>query len=145
MQRVSTLCGCSGWFRVCAHPTPRKGCRTFHRSLNFPENPWGKTPWVLRAIDAPTNNMQAIQTKYLPATNYRGSRVKATCERGSITIPFPYDKSGDAIHREAALQLLERFVSEDWTERAIPPSQNPWKREFVTGCLPDGTMAHILL
>ena len=93
----------------------------------------------------PLQTMQAIQTKYLPATNYRGSRVKATCERGSITIPFPYDKSGDAIHREAALQLLERFVSEDWTERAIPPSQNPWKRAFVTGCLPDGTMAHILL
>ena len=111
---------------------------------DFPSGPIGNGG-IWRAIGARSNNMQAIQTKYLPATNYRGSRVKATCERGSITIPFPYDKSGDAIHREAALQLLERFVSEDWTERAIPPSQNPWKREFVTGCLPDGTMAHILL
>ena len=26
--------------------------------MNFPENPWGKTPWVLRAIDAPTNHMK---------------------------------------------------------------------------------------
>ena len=93
----------------------------------------------------PFQTMQAIHSKYIPATNTLGSRIKATCERGSITIPFPCDKSGDAVHREAALQLLERFVSEDWTERAIPPSQNPWKREFVTGSLPDGTFAHILL
>jgi len=93
----------------------------------------------------PSQTMQAIHSKYLPATDTRGSRIKATCERGSITIPFPYDKSGDDVHREAVLQLLERFVSEDWKERSIPPSQNPWKREFVTGSLPDGTMAHVLL
>ena len=89
--------------------------------------------------------MQAIQTKYLPATNTLGSRIKATCERGSITIDYPHELSGDAVHREAALQLLERFVSEDWTERSIAPSSNPWKREFATGCLPDGTYAHVLL
>jgi|688.fasta_scaffold1118634_2 hypothetical protein len=89
--------------------------------------------------------MQAIHSKYLPATYSKGSRIKAICERGFITIDYPHELSGDAVHRKAALQLLERFVSEDWTERAIPPSQNPWKREFVTGCLPDGTFAHVLI
>jgi hypothetical protein len=89
--------------------------------------------------------MQAIQTKYLPATNSRGSRIKASCERGSITIPYPHELSGDEVHREAVRQLLERFVSEDWRDRSIPPSNNPWKREFVTGSLPDGTVAHVLL
>ena len=89
--------------------------------------------------------MQAIHTKYLPATDTRGSRIKATCERGSITIPYPHELSGDECHREAVRRLLERFVSEDWQERSEPPSRNPWKRDFVTGCLPDGTFAHVLL
>lgn len=33
-------------------------------------------------------NMQAIITKYIPATNTRGTRIKATCSPGSITIPM---------------------------------------------------------
>ena len=89
--------------------------------------------------------MQAIQTKYLPPTDTKGARIKATCERGTRTIPYPYELSGDSVHREAALQLIERFVSQDWKERATPPSQNPWKRAFVTGGLPDGSMAHVFL
>lgn len=93
----------------------------------------------------PIQIMQAIHSNYIPATNTRGSRIKATCERGSITIDYPHEKSGDEVHREAVRQLLERFVSEDWTERATPPSQNPWKREFATGSLPNGTVAHVLL
>ena len=52
--------------------------------------------------------MQAIQTKYLPATNTRGSRIKATCDRGSITIPYPRELSGDEVHREAV-----RFARDD--------------------------------
>ena len=93
----------------------------------------------------PHPSMQAIHTKYLPCTNTRGSRIKATCERGSITIDYPHELSGDEVHREAVRQLLERFVSEDWKERSTPPSKNPWKREFATGSLPDGTLAHVLL
>lgn len=89
--------------------------------------------------------MQAIQTKYLPCTNIRGSRIKASCERGSLTIPYPHELNGDEVHREAVRQLLERFVSDDWKERSIPPSNNAWKRDFVSGSLPDGTMAHVLL
>lgn len=29
--------------------------------------------------------MQSIQIKYLPATNTKGARLKATCEAGSLT------------------------------------------------------------
>lgn len=90
--------------------------------------------------------MQAIHSKYLPATNSRGSRIKATCERGSITIPYPHDLSGDEVHREAVRQLLERFIREDSEgDNPCPPERNPWKREFVSGSLPDGTVAHVLL
>ena len=93
----------------------------------------------------PLQIMQAIQTKYFAPTDTKGARIKATCERGTRTIPYPYELSGDSVHREAALQLIERFVAEDWKERSIPPSQNPWKRAFVSGSLSDGTMAHVFL
>lgn len=89
--------------------------------------------------------MQAIQTKYLPATDRRGSRIKATCERGSIIIDYPHDLSGDEVHREAVRQLIEKFVEEDRVNYKSHPAWNPWRREFATGCLPDGTFAHVLL
>jgi len=53
--------------------------------------------------------MQAIVTKYLPATNFRGSRIKAACVDGSVTIPYPYEFSGQAVHRAAAEALVAKF------------------------------------
>ena len=53
--------------------------------------------------------MQAINTKYLGPTNSRGSRIKATCAAGSITIPFPYELSGQAAHRKAAEALVSKL------------------------------------
>jgi len=87
--------------------------------------------------------MQAIQSKYLPATNSRGSRIKATCERGSITIPYPHDLSGDECHRFAVTALVWKFIEEDKVKYATPPASNSWGRPFVTGCLPDGSFAHV--
>lgn len=75
--------------------------------------------------------MQAIQTKYLPATNTRGSRIKATCERGSITIDYPHDLSGDEVHREAVRQLIAKFVKEDAKEYGT--HDNSWNQPFLTG------------
>lgn len=90
--------------------------------------------------------MQAIQTKYLPATNSRGSRIKASCDRGSLTIDYPHELWGDEVHREAVRQLLARFIKEDSEgENPCSPERNPWSRLFVSGSLPDGTMAHVLL
>jgi hypothetical protein len=53
--------------------------------------------------------MQAIITKYLPATNCRGSRIKATCEAGSVTIGYPHELSGMAVHAAAAKALVEKL------------------------------------
>jgi hypothetical protein len=89
--------------------------------------------------------MQAIQTKYLPATNYRGSRIKASCERGSITIPYPHELSGDEVHRAAVYALLAKFCAEDLAEYGTKQEDNPWSREYVTGFLPDGSGAHVFL
>lgn len=53
--------------------------------------------------------MQAIQIKYLPATNTKGSRIKAFCYSGSITVGYNYelDEEGRAI--EAGYALIEKM------------------------------------
>ena len=86
---------------------------------------------------------QAIVTKYLPATNFKGSRIKAYCERGSITISYPDELSGDACHIAAADALVAKFVKED--EKRYGTNQNPWSRKRVCGGLPDGTTAHVYI
>lgn len=53
--------------------------------------------------------MQAIQTRYLCPTNTRGSRIKASCAAGSITIGYPHELSGQAVHRKAAEALVAKL------------------------------------
>jgi hypothetical protein len=63
--------------------------------------------------------MQAIVTKYIPATDQRGSRIKARCERGSVTIGYPYERGpGEDAHRAACEALVARFDAQD---RALLP------------------------
>jgi hypothetical protein len=77
---------------------------------------------------------QAIQTKYLPHTNTRPSRIKAWCQRGSVTITT--DCSLESDHREAVRVLLAKFIAEDEERYGTPRSANPWAADFVLGALP---------
>ena len=56
--------------------------------------------------------MQAIQTKYLPATNTKQSRIKAFCNAGSITIGYPHEHDEARAHYSAAQALI---VQLKWT------------------------------
>jgi hypothetical protein len=49
--------------------------------------------------------MQAILTQYLPATNVKGSRVKATCQAKSKTVSWDHALNTDDNHKEAAKAL----------------------------------------
>lgn len=53
--------------------------------------------------------MQAIITKYLGYTNTKSSRIKATCQAGSVTIGFPHELSGMACHAAAAKALVDKM------------------------------------
>ena len=53
--------------------------------------------------------MQAIRTKYLPATHTKPSRIKAECEAGTITISYDYSLNIDQLHQKAAYMLLEKL------------------------------------
>jgi hypothetical protein len=85
--------------------------------------------------------MQAIITKYLPCTNTRGSWIKASCDRGSITIGYPHELSGDRVHVAAAQALVAKFVKEDAEKYGT--HVNPWSRERVCGQIPSGEYVHV--
>ena len=54
--------------------------------------------------------MQAILTKFLPATNHKGSRIKATAAGGaSITIDYSSNLNIEEAHTEAAYALMNKM------------------------------------
>ena len=52
--------------------------------------------------------MKSIKTKYLPATNRRGLRIKATAGGMSVTVPYDHSKSDVYVHFEAVKGLVEK-------------------------------------
>lgn len=66
---------------------------------------------------------QAIQTKYLGPTNYRGARIRATAQSGSVTIPYPHELNITDAHDRAALALV---------------AKNEWWGRWARGGSPDG-------
>lgn len=85
--------------------------------------------------------MQAIVTKYIGPTERRGSRIKASCERGSVTIGYPHELSGDNVHIAAANALVEKFIKED--KKRFGDNVNPWAGTRVCGCIGNGVYAHV--
>jgi hypothetical protein len=54
--------------------------------------------------------MKAILTKFHGATDTRGSRIAASDEDGNrITIPYPYELSGEDVHQKAAQALCTKM------------------------------------
>ena len=88
--------------------------------------------------------MQAITTKFHGPTNRMGARVKAYCERGSITVSWDYAIGIEDNHRAACSALLEKFAMEDCERYSgTLPSDHYWG-EFLTGQTGD-SMVHVLL
>jgi len=70
--------------------------------------------------------MQAITCKYLPATNCKGSRIKATCEAGSVTVG--YHSGSDDPYRDAAEELCKKL---------------DWNGALIRGSLPNGVVVWV--
>lgn len=87
--------------------------------------------------------MQAIITKYLPPSNVRGARIKASCERGSVTIGYPHELSGDKCHVAAADALIAKFIKEDAENYGT--HVNPWSKPRVCGQIPSGEYVHVFI
>ncbi len=81
------------------------------------------------ALDKGHLKMQAIETRYICPTNTRGARIKATAAAGSVTISYPHELSGQAVHRKAAEALRDKFG---------------WNGELLGGQLADGDYVFVL-
>jgi hypothetical protein len=72
---------------------------------------------------------QTIVTKFLGPTNFRGSRVKASAEAGSITLSWDYRKNIDDNHVAAARALAEKLEwAGHWRGGALPGSSYAFVR-----------------
>lgn len=60
--------------------------------------------------------MKAIITKYVPPTNYRGSKVKASEERQSVTLDWSSELNSDENHQAAAKALCAKM---NWHGRLV--------------------------
>lgn len=56
--------------------------------------------------------MQAIRTRYYGPSNMRGSRIKAQCDAGSLTIPYDHALDIEGNHVAAREALLIKL---GWT------------------------------
>lgn len=65
----------------------------------------------------------AITTKFLVPTHTQGSRCKAKCSVGSVTVPWDHAKSSEDNHRAAAQKLIDKF---------------DWRGKYVGGHLDEG-------
>ena len=52
---------------------------------------------------------QTIHTKFLAPTNHRATRVKATCEAGSVEVGWSYEGSTADEHVRACQKLLKKL------------------------------------
>ena len=65
------------------------------------------------SIINPRMSRQAIQTKYIGPTDTKGSRIKAWCQAGSLTIPMDHSLGLEERHAKAA-EMLAAKLGRDW-------------------------------
>lgn len=66
--------------------------------------------------------VQAIVTRYLPPTNVKGSRIKATAAAGSLTLHIDHALNIEQNHAAAAKALANKFK---------------WRGQWYMGGLPN--------
>lgn len=71
---------------------------------------------------------QAIVTRELGPTTHRSMRIKATCQGGSVTVPWNHDRGTEGNHAIAARALAEKMG---------------WRGVYVPGGLPSGDIAWV--
>jgi hypothetical protein len=57
-----------------------------------------------------------IRAKYTPATDTTGARIIAKCNGKQKSIPYPYELSGEAVHRKAAQAWIDHHMSRNGWE-----------------------------
>ena len=104
-----------------------------------------KTETKVKNLPAITG--QAIQTVYLPVTETKGERIKASCERGQITVDYPYGVSVSEAHAYACRALQVKFAEEDRAEHGekCTIEGNAWMRRMIGGSCPANKRGYIFV
>jgi hypothetical protein len=89
--------------------------------------------------------MQAITTKYFGPGNVRGSRIKASCERGSLTVGWNHALNSTENHIAAAKALLAKFAGEDTKAYPGTTAESHHWGAFVSGEIECGKTVHVLI
>ena len=76
--------------------------------------------------------MQAITTTFIGPTNYRGSRVKAKCEAGTLTVPWDHALNIEENHHAVAVALATKL---GWTAE--------WYGDLITGGMAGSGYCHV--
>jgi len=88
--------------------------------------------------------MQAIKTKYISATDYKGTRIKAECDALTIIVSWNDSLDTEANHVAAAHELCARMFAKN--EKLYGPGSGAtWKKPFVTGGLKNDGYAHVFI
>lgn len=80
--------------------------------------------------------MQTVTTKYLPATNTRGSRIKVSSWLGNKT--FSYDYAASCAHEAAFNEWLKEVNKERSLAFGTECHCDEWYKLVAKGGLPDG-------
>lgn len=74
--------------------------------------------------------MKAIITKFIPCTNTKGSRIKASTGKGghSVMIPYPHELNSEDAHEEAAASLCDKM---NWSGGLISGTFETGEMVFV--------------
>jgi len=73
--------------------------------------------------------MQAIEIKYLNATNTKGVRIKAVCDAGSLTVSRDYELNVNTQVNDVVAMLLNKLE---------------WRYAFNVGVLKNGNYVAVL-
>jgi hypothetical protein len=92
------------------------------------QSPAGATKEAAPAAKFYNSHRQAILTRYHGATNFRGSRISATCAAARVYFSYDHALNPDGNHEAAARMLAEKL---EW----------PWV--YAGGTLPNQDMAWV--
>jgi hypothetical protein len=77
--------------------------------------------------------MKYIKTKYLSATNFKGSKIKASCDKFNVTISNNSDLELEFAHYQAVKALVRKY-NLDWDISKMVHGSNDYGYVF---CFPN--------
>ena len=101
---------------------------------------------LVRSTDDPDSEVYAVKETVSEFANreYKALRELAHLGAPSVQAIAVIEGRTDKGNEELPCALVTRFLKED-EAKGIPRETNFWNRAFVSGSLPNGSMAHVFL